>query len=89
MERIFVSTLVLVNEVGVEDYLRGVVPKELGPYTYPQIEALKTQAVASRTFALAHQGSQASRGFDLYGDQRSQAYAGLKRLRLPMPFDCK
>ncbi len=69
---------VLVNEVEVEDYLRGVVPQELGPHSYPQIEALKTQAVASRTFALAHLGSRASRGFDLYADHRSQIYAGLK-----------
>ena len=69
---------VLVNEVGVEDYLRGVVSQELGPNSYVQIEALKTQAVASRTFALAHQGSRARHGFDLYADHRSQVYAGLK-----------
>ena len=78
---VFVNPLgkpVLVNEVEVEDYLRGVVPQELGPHSYPQIEALKTQAVASRTFALAHQGSRASRGYDLYADHRSQVYAGLK-----------
>ena len=78
---VFINPLgrpVFVNEVGVEDYLRGVVPQELGPYSYPQIEALKTQAVASRTFALAHLGSKASRGYDLYADHRSQVYAGLK-----------
>ena len=69
---------VLVNEVGVEDYLRGVVSQELGPRSYPQMEALKTQAVASRTFALAHLGSRAKQGFDLYADHRSQVYAGLK-----------
>lgn len=69
---------VLVNEVRVEDYLRGVVSQELGPHSYPQIEALKAQAVASRTFALAHLGSRAPQGFDLYADHRSQVYAGLK-----------
>lgn len=78
---VFINPLgqpVLVNEVDVEGYLRGVVPLELGPHSFPQLEALKTQAVASRTFALAHRGSQGRRGFDLYADQRSQVYSGLK-----------
>ena len=38
----------MVNELGLEDYVRGVVANELSPGGYPAIEALKAQAVAAR-----------------------------------------
>src|SRR6188508_2539677 len=41
-------TLNVVNELPLEDYLRGVVPNELSPVTFGQLEALKAQAVAAR-----------------------------------------
>jgi len=71
------GTAVVVNELPIEEYLKGVVPLELGPVTFPYIEALSTQAIAARTFAVVHLGTWASRGFDLYGDTRSQVYGGL------------
>ncbi|MEE9274220.1 MAG: SpoIID/LytB domain-containing protein [bacterium] len=43
-----------VNVAGVEDYLRGVLPREM-PSRFP-IEALKAQAVAARTFILWRRG---------------------------------
>jgi len=36
--------LTVVNVVHMEDYLRGVVPNELSPQAFPQIEALKAVA---------------------------------------------
>ncbi len=57
--------LTVVNLVNLEDYLRGVVPNELSPVAYPQIEALKAQAVAARTYALRNRGQYASQGYDL------------------------
>ena len=45
-----------VNVLNLEDYLRGVVPNELSPGLFPQIEALKAQAVAARTYALRNLG---------------------------------
>ncbi len=42
------------NVVGLEDYLRGVVPSEM-PSAWPR-EALKAQAVAARTYALWRMG---------------------------------
>lgn len=42
--------LAVVNEVCLEDYLKGVVPLEMGPAS--AAEALKAQAVAARTYAL-------------------------------------
>jgi stage II sporulation protein D len=41
-----------VNELDVEDYLKGVVPREMGILEKSGFEALKAQAVAARTYAL-------------------------------------
>ena len=67
------GSLQAVNVIGLEDYVRGVVSKEVDP-DWP-IEALKAQAVASRSFAVATRKSSGS--FDLYADTRSQVYAGV------------
>jgi stage II sporulation protein D len=71
------GSLNLVNELPLEDYLRGVVPRELGPELYPRLEALKAQAVAARTYALRHLGEFADEGFDLCAEPRCQVYGGL------------
>jgi stage II sporulation protein D len=68
--------LTVVNVVNLEDYLRGVVPNELSPEAFPQIEALKAQAVAARTYALAHLGDYSARGFDLCATAACQVYRG-------------
>jgi len=66
----------VVNDVAVDDYLAGVVTKEMYP-TWP-IEALKAQAVASRTYALYEAGTGGKqRAWDVYGDERSQQYGGI------------
>jgi stage II sporulation protein D len=70
------AALTVVNVVNLEDYLRGVVPNELSPEAFPKIEALKAQAVAARTYALAHLGDFASRGYDLCATQSCQVYRG-------------
>lgn len=69
---------VIVNELCLEDYLRGVVPNELNPNLYPQVEAIKAQTVAARTFAFSHLRQNARRGFDVYMDERSQVYKGVQ-----------
>src|SRR3989441_2719704 len=68
------GALTVVNVIGLEDYVRGVVPNELN---YPAIEALKAQAVAARTYAVKNRGQFASEGFDLLPTTRSQVYRGL------------
>ena len=75
------GSLTVVNVVGLEDYVRGVVPNELSPGAYPAIEALKAQAVAARTYALKHLGQFAREGYDLLPDTRSQVYGGLSTER--------
>jgi stage II sporulation protein D len=61
----------VINRVGLESYLRGVVPAE-SPPTWPAAE-LEAQAVAARSYALT---STPQAGFDLYADTRSQEYGG-------------
>ena len=68
------GSLTVVNVLGLEDYVRGVVPNELN---YPAIEALKAQAVAARTYAVKNKNQFASQGFDLLPTTRSQVYGGL------------
>jgi len=67
----------VVNSVALEEYLRGVVPVELSPGHFPEIEALKAQAVAARSYALARMGRHSDDGFDLVDDTRAQVYGGL------------
>jgi stage II sporulation protein D len=71
------GTLTVVNELGLEDYVRGVVANELSPGGYPALEALKAQAVAARTYALRNRGQFMSQGFDVLPTTRSQVYRGL------------
>lgn len=68
--------LLAINELHVEDYLRGVVPAEM-PSSWPA-EALKAQAVVARNYAL-QSVAQTDRGvsrYDLTSDQYNQVYSG-------------
>jgi stage II sporulation protein D len=67
------SKLSLVNSVGIERYIYGVVPCE-SPHDWP-VEALRAQAVVARTYALA--SAKAGSNFDVYADTRSQVYNGI------------
>ena len=68
------DTVTIVEEIGIEDYLLGVLPYEMEP-TWP-LEALKAQAVVARTFAYTQMGKYKKDGFDLTTDTRSQVYGG-------------
>ena len=61
-----------VNKVKLENYLRGVVPLE-SPASWPQ-DALRAQAVAARSYALASRLTHPV--FDLYDTTASQVYGG-------------
>lgn len=66
----------VVNEVSMEQYLYSVVPSEM-PASWP-MEALKSQAVAARTFALSHLEQDPKRRYDLTATTASQVYQGVK-----------
>lgn len=74
------SGLVVVNELGIEQYLFGVIPCEIGPINHQTLEAVKAQAVAARSFALSRLGRRRILGFDLYDRfDRDQEYRGASR----------
>lgn len=64
----------VINVLNIEDYLLSVVPSEMPSY-YP-IEALKAQAVASRTYALRNRNRHGD--FDLCSTTHCQVYKGIK-----------
>jgi SpoIID/LytB domain protein len=67
------GTINVVNWVSMETYLLGVVPVEMSS-SWPT-EALRTQAIASRSFAAYHLHP-GTGTFDVYDDTRSQVYHG-------------
>ena len=66
----------VVNRVGLEAYLGGVVAAEMGRRPEDDAEALRAQAIVSRTYALRNLGRWARRGFDVYATVSDQAYGG-------------
>ena len=70
------NTLVVINHVGMEEYLYGVVTKESVP-SWP-LEALKAQAIASRTYALFQVQHRRDRPYDMVDDEGSQVYGGIE-----------
>ena len=67
--------LTVINNIQVEDYLYGVVPKEM-PSNWPA-EALCAQSVAARTFALKNRKRHSEEGFDLCNTSHCQVYEGM------------
>jgi len=65
---------IVVNRLSLEDYLRGVVPKEM-PAGW-NMEALKAQAVAARTFALYQIEKHQDEQWDVMATVMSQVYGG-------------
>lgn len=65
--------LAVVNELSLDDYVQGVVPGEV-PSSWHR-EALRTQAVAARSYALTTKAGGAL--FDQWPDTRSQVYRGV------------
>lgn len=63
-----------VNELPLEEYLYGVVPREMSS-SWP-LEALKAQALSARTYAVANYNKRLSLGFNLLDTPDDQAYGG-------------
>jgi stage II sporulation protein D len=77
--RLFINprgTFNVINELNLEDYLRGVVPAEMGPKVYDELEALKAQAIAARTYAVRNMNGFRAEGFDICPGPACQAYLG-------------
>lgn len=66
-----------VNRVRMEDYLRSVVGAEMGRRAPNETEALRAQAIVSRTYALRNRGRRRAQGFDYYATVADQVYSGV------------
>lgn len=73
-ERIGGGRLTVVNIVGLEDYVKGVLPNEMST-SWP-LEALKAQAVAARSYALALRDKHSRHHFDICAETDCQVYTG-------------
>ena len=71
------GTFSVVNYCNVEDYLRGVVPLEIGRRTAEEIEAVKAQAVAARTYTYKKILTKINYPFDLVATVADQVYGGV------------
>ena len=70
------ENITVINRVGMEDYVNGVVPYEMGG-SWP-LEALKAQAVCARSYAYASLNKHSSSGFDVCTTVDCQVYNGAR-----------
>jgi stage II sporulation protein D len=70
------SRITAINVTDMESYLLGVVPREMGKRPATEIEALKAQAVAARSYAIGNMGGHSDQGFDFYPTVLDQVYGG-------------
>lgn len=67
----------LINELDVEEYLKGVVPVEISPKWHP--EALKVQAIIARTYVLYQRQVNLGKEYDVLATTADQVYGGRKK----------
>jgi stage II sporulation protein D len=70
--------LMILNIVNLEDYLKGVVPAEIGSLPEAEIEAVKAQSVAARTYAISRLDQYEDLGYDLEATVKDQVYNGVE-----------
>lgn len=69
------NLILVINCLPMEEYLKGVVPKEMSA-SWP-LEALKAQAVAARSYAYFVHLKSEEKDFDLSSSVASQVYGGI------------
>lgn len=69
----------IINHVGIESYLRGVVGSEIGSLS--PIESLRAQTVIARTYAYASRNKHGSEGADVCDSTHCQVYKGISAER--------
>lgn len=72
--------LLVINDLDIEDYLKGVITSEV-PNDW-EFEALKAQAVASRSYALYQKREAGNRSYHILATVNSQVYAGKRGERM-------
>lgn len=68
------GALLVINALPLEEYVKGVVPAEMSAAWHP--EALKVQAVATRTYAVYQRTANLGREYDVVAGTQDQVYRG-------------
>ncbi|HVF41146.1 MAG TPA: SpoIID/LytB domain-containing protein [Gemmatimonadaceae bacterium] len=71
------SGMLVINRLGVESYLRGVVPLEIGNRQPGEQAAVEAQAVAARSYSYIRMNRTDNRPFHMYSSVQDQAYGGV------------
>src|SRR5579884_4162798 len=71
------SGLEVVNVLKIDDYLRGVVPLEIGTTSMGDSAAVEAQAVTARSYAYIHLGGDPFRPYDVTAGTLDQVYGGV------------
>jgi stage II sporulation protein D len=79
--------LAVAARLGLETYLEGVVPGEIGGLAEDRLEAGRAQAIAARSYTLFYRGRRGAEGFDLYGTVEDQLYGPVESER-PLATRC-
>jgi stage II sporulation protein D len=69
--------VLVVNVVKIDDYLRGVVPLEIGTTAATDSAAVQAQAVTARSYAYIHLSSDPRQAYDVTGGTLDQVYGGV------------
>lgn len=79
--------LTLATRLGLEPYLLGVVPGEIGALRDSLLEAGRAQAIAARSYSLFYRGRRGPEGFDLHATVEDQLYSPVESER-PLATRC-
>ncbi len=71
------TAIVVVNVLPIEEYLRGVVPLEIGPRKPNELAAVEAQAIAARSYTVVRALEGVTQPWDLTGKATDQVYGGM------------
>ncbi len=74
--RPFKGGVVAINILDIDDYIKGVLPSEIGYLRPEQYEAFRAQAIAARSYALSKLEEKAAELYDLNATVMDQVYKG-------------
>ena len=74
VRRLDSSDMTVINHLSMQEYLYGVVPREIGGNSH--IEAVKAQAIVARTYACKNYNKRVKLGFNVMPTVDDQAYGG-------------
>ncbi len=78
LRRVGGKTILAINIIEIDDYLKGVLPAEIGYLKEGQYEAYKVQAIASRSYSLSKLEEKKNEPYDMRATIMDQVYRGIK-----------